>query len=194
MTPAEMSERLDAVRVETMTWTTDPRDWGRDDVDDAVEVWHRLHRLIGDLAILRRDHARVLARRIDDEHSATTRDGRITVHRQTERTDQWNGSDVIDALAVPMIDANGEVLPAIPADSARAVIPACEQGATSSRWKITELRKVVENADDFRRTVYGETTIALGPLPRALRRSARPLADPDELSTEPPGASTGTGV
>ena len=174
MTPSEMSDAVDAVRVEAMTWTTDPREWGRDELDDAVEVWNRLDRLIADLTILRRDHALVLARRVDDEHIAVTRDGRITVHRTTPRTEQWDGAAVIDALATPMVDPNGELVPAIPADVVRAVVPACNEGATSSKWKVTALRKVVGNVDDYRHVVYGETTIGAGPLPRALRRTARP--------------------
>jgi hypothetical protein len=182
-----MSDRIDTARVEATAWTTDPRDWGRDELDDAVEVWNRLNGLIGDLTILRRDHALVLARRLDDEHTAVTRDGRVTVHRTTPRSEQWDGSDVIDELSVPMVDPDGDIIPAIPADIVRAVVPACQQGSTSSKWKITELRKIVDNPERFRRIEYGETTIAAGPLPVALRRTARP---PDEIVTEPSGLST----
>jgi hypothetical protein len=178
-----MSNALDQVKVQISMLTTDPREWSRDDVDMAAEVWHRLDRLITDLMILRRDHGIVLAHRVDDEFTALTRDGNITLHRKPEKTEQWDGAGVLDDLAQPMIDANGEKVDAVPADTLRKVLPACEPGKVSSKWKRTALRQVVPGVEDSRLTVTdGEVLIARGPRwqrPKA-KKTTPPPALPDQ--------------
>jgi hypothetical protein len=188
----EMAARVRAVSAEVFSWTADPRDWGRDEVDDAVAVWDALDRLIDSLTILRRDHAVVLARRVDDQYTANG----VTIHREVPMTEEWNGSDVLDAMSETVIDANGEAIQAIPVEDARAVLPACLPGQTSSRWKITELRQRIPRPEQHRKRVYGDAYVARGPLAAAARRrkpSAVHQAD-TELSTELPGSSTSTGV
>ena len=175
MTPQELSDRIAAVLVEVAQWTIDPRDWGRSDLDGAVEVWDRLDRLMTDLAVLRRDHAVVLARRIDNEAKAYTRDGSIVIHRDIPRNERWDGHRVIGELAAPLVDTTtGEMVQAVPIDVLRDVLPACGQGATSSKWKITALRKVLQNPEDFREVDYGDAVIARGPLPSRVRNTKPP--------------------
>lgn len=176
MTPTEMADALDAVAVQIAALTTDPREWGRDDLQGAVEVWDRIDRLITDLVILRRDHGIVLARRIPDEYRAETRNGVVTLHREPSVSVEWDGWELTAALAEPMINTDGERIEAIPLDDVRAVVPACGQGATSSKWKITELRQRLTDADKFRRTTFGDTTVARGPQYR--RRSTPPVHEP----------------
>lgn len=178
MTPQELSDRIADVLLEVAAWTADPRDWGRPDLDGAVEVWDRLDRLITDLTILRRDHAVVLARRIDNEQTAFTRDGRIVIHRDTPRTERWDGHSLLGELADRIVDVNGEIHEAIDVDVARAVIPACVQGQTSSRWKVTELRKVVQNPEQFREVDYGDAVVARGPTPGRARNRRPPKLQP----------------
>ena len=180
MTPQELSDRIAAVMVEVASWSADPRDWGRSDLDGAVEVWDRLDRLMTDLAVLRRDHAVVLGRRVNDEQTAFTRDGRVTIHRDVPRNERWDGHAVIGELAESLINKEtGEVVDAVDVETLRAVIPACVQGQTSSRWKITELRKVMQQPEAFREVDYGDAVIARGPL-SARVRYARPPAEPAE--------------
>ena len=181
MTPQELSDRIADVMVEVATWTADPRDWGRSDLDGAVEVWDRLDRLMTDLAVLRRDHAVVLGRRVDDQQTAFTRDGRVTIHRDVPRTERWDGHGLLGELASTLVDtASGEIVDAVPVDVLRAVVPACGQGATSSKWKISELRKVLQQPEAFREVDYGDAVIARGPIPSRVR-NARPPAvqEPD---------------
>jgi hypothetical protein len=189
MTPQELSDRIADVMVEVTTWTADPRDWGRSDLDGAVEVWDRLDRLMTDLAVLRRDHAVVLARRVDNEQTAYTRDGRITIHRAVPSTERWEGHELLGELAETLVDTTtGERVPAVELNVLRAVIPACGQGQTSSRWKVTELRKVMENPERYREVDYGDAVIARGPIPSRVR-NARPPAvqgsdtEPEKLPT-----------
>jgi hypothetical protein len=176
MTPQEMADKLDEISVRLSMLTTDPREWGRGDVDASVEVWHRLDRLITDLSILRRDHGIVLGHRIPDEFTALTRDGTITVHRQTETSHQWDGDGVITDLSTPMIDTEtGELTAAIPADVLRKVLPACGPGATSSKWNVTALRQVVPKSEGTRhKVVYGETLIGRGGLRAKNRKPRKP--------------------
>jgi hypothetical protein len=174
-----MSDAIAEVAGVVAYWgeTTDPRDWGRDDLDAAIEVWSRLDRLITDLGILRRDHAIVLGRRVDNEQSATTRDGRVTIHRDLPRTERWDGHRVLGELAAPLIDtATGEVVNAVDVEVLRRVVPACVQGQTSSRWKISELRKVLPQPEQFREVVYGDAVVARGPLSGPVR-NARPPSE-----------------
>lgn len=191
MTPNELSDRIAAVRVEVASWTTDPRDWGRPDLDGSGEVWDRLDRLIVDLTILRRDHAVVLARRVGDQATLYTRDGSVTVHRDVPRTERWDGHELLGKLAVRLISPDGEIVEAVPVDVARAVIPACVQGQTSSRWKITELRKVLDDPESFREVDYGDAVIARGPLPSRVR-NAKPPPEP-AMSTDHPQLDVQTG-
>lgn len=184
MTPREFSDRIDAVLTEVASWTTDPREWGRPDLDGAGEVWDRLDRLITDLTILRRDHAVVLAHRIDDQQTLYTRDGTVIVHRDVPRTERWDGHAVLGALGDEMVSRDGEIVDAIPVDVARAVLPACVQGQTSSRWKITELRKVLDAPESFREVDYGDAVIARGPLPSRVRH-ARPPAVHEAATVDP---------
>ena len=175
MTPTEMADAIAAARTEVATWTSDPRDWGRADMDRAAEVWDRLDRLITDLTILRRDHGLVLARRVDDEFTALTRDGLLTVHRAVETSDQWDGDGVIDDMSEPLADANGEIVDAIRSDVLRDVLPACEPGATSSRWKVTAIRKRYPTVEKTRRrVVYGDAVIARGGK-RSSQRHRKPI-------------------
>lgn len=185
MTPQELSDRIAGVMVEVASWTADPRDWGRSDLDGAVEVWDRLDRLMTDLAVLRRDHAVVLGRRVDDQQTAFTRDGRVTIHRDVPRTERWDGHELLGELASPLIDGDtGEVLDAVPVDVLRAVVPACVQGQTSSRWKITELRKVVQNPERYREVDYGDALVARGPLPSRVRNAKPPPVQGADTSDE----------
>jgi hypothetical protein len=185
VTPQELSDRIAAVMVEVTSWSADPREWGRSDLDGAVEVWDRLDRLMTDLAVLRRDHAVVLGRRVDNEQTAFTRDGRVTVHRDVPRNERWDGHRVLGELAEPLVDTTtGEVVDAVAVDVLRAVIPACVQGQTSSRWKITELRKVMQQPEAFREVDYGDAVIARGPLPLRVRNARPPAesaAEPEEV-------------
>jgi len=178
VTPQELSDRIAAVMVEVATWMVDPSEWGRDDLDTAIEVWNRLDRLMIDLAVLRRDHARVLARRVDNEQTVITRDGSVTIHRDVPRNEKWDGHRVLGELAAPLIDADtGEVVEAVDVEVLRRVIPACVQGQTSSRWKITELRKEMQNPEHLRSVEYGDAVIARGPMPGQVKH-ARPPKDP----------------
>lgn len=173
-TPNELSDRIAAVLTEVSLWSTDPREWGRSDLDGAAEVWSRLDRLITDLTILRRDHAVVLARRIDDQQTLYTRDGAITVHRDVPRTERWDGHRLLGELAERIVDVNGEIHEAVPVDVLRSVVPACVQGQTSSRWKVTELRKVLDQPEQYREVDYGDAVIARGPLPSRVRHARPP--------------------
>jgi hypothetical protein len=178
VTPQELSDRIAGVLVEVAQWSADPRDWGRPDLDGAVEVWDRIDRLMTDLAILRRDHSVTLARRINNEQTAYTRDGSITIHRDVPRNERWDGHRVLGELAIPLVDATtGEMVEAVPVDIARAVIPACVEGQTSSRWKVTELRKIGLQPETFREVDYGDAVVARGPLPSRVRH-ARPPVEP----------------
>ena len=163
MTPSEMSDVLGRIADQVGNLTTDPREWGRGDVDASIEVWNRLDKIITDLTILRRDHAVVAATRIDDEHTAVTRDGIITVHRDTETTTVWDGAGVLDDLAQTVIDANGERIDAVPVDTLRKVIPACEPGKTSSKWRVRDLAQVSPGIVRARSKVTdGDTMIKRG--------------------------------
>lgn len=182
VSPEELSDRIADVAAEVATWSDiDPRDWGRGDLDGAVEVWDRLDRLMIDLAILRRDHALTLARRVDNEQKAYTRDGPVMIHRDVPRNERWDGHRVLGELAEHLVNVDGELIDAVPVEVLRAVLPACVQGQTSSRWKITELRKVLEQPEAFREVDYGDAVIARGPVPSRVRNS-RP---PDERNTQP---------
>jgi len=176
MTPQEMSDAIAEVAAIVIYWseTTDPAEWGRDDLDTAVEVWDRLDRLMTDLAILRRAHGIVLARRIDNERTAITRDGPTTIHRDLPRTERWDGHRVIAELAVELVDTDtGEVVQAVDVDVLRRVLPACGEGQTSSKWKISELRKEIQ-ADQYREVTYGDAVIARGPLAAQVRNTRPP--------------------
>jgi hypothetical protein len=174
-----MSARLDAIVDEIGMMTTDPREWGREDLQGAVAVWDRLDRLIGELSVLRRDHAIVLANRLPDQYTAATAHGAVTVHRNPLKTEAWDGHGVLADLAAPMIDGNGERLEAVPVSILRDVLPAVAQGATSSRWKVNELRKINPGIVESRRTVtWGDVLIARGPLPYAARRTVAPDIEP----------------
>lgn len=176
MTPQELSDRIAAVLLEVTTWTADPRDWGRADLDGAGEVWDRLDRLIIDLTILRRDHAVVLAHRIDDQQTLYTRDGAVTVHRDLPRSEKWDGHGVIGELADPMVTKDGDIIDAVPVDVLRDVLPACGPGATSSKWKVTALRQVLPSADEYREVTYGDAIIARGPIPSQVRHAKPPVS------------------
>ena len=177
MTPHEMSDALDRIEVAINALTTDPRDWGRTELDGAVEVWARFNRLIDSLMILRRDHAVVLARRIPDQYTATTRQGAETIHRTVPKNEAWDGHRLLGELAVPLVSLpDGDIIDAIPVDVARAVIPACEQGRTSSKWKVTEVRKRIPDAEKrLRKVTYGDAVVAPGPVPYQARRSRAPV-------------------
>jgi hypothetical protein len=174
VTPQELSDRIATLLAEVASWQADPRGWGRDDLDGAIEVWDRLDRLITDLTIIRRDHAVTLAHRISDEHTGTTRSGPVTVHRDTPRSERWDGHGLLGELAEQMITADGEIVDAVPVDVLRDVVPACAQGQTSSKWKVTELRKVLPKPEDFREVEYGIAIVARGPVPGRLRNLRPP--------------------
>ena len=176
MTPQELSDRIAAVLLEGDDMDRDPRDWGRADLDVAGEVWDRLDRLIIDLTILRRDHAVVLAHRIDDQQTLYTRDGFVTVHRDLPRSEKWDGHGVIGELADPMVTKDGDIIDAVPVDVLRDVLPACGPGATSSKWKVTALRQVLPSADEYREVTYGDTIIARGPIPSQVRHAKPPVS------------------
>lgn len=179
MTPHELSDRIAATQAEVATWTVNPAEWGREELDAAVEVWDRLDRLMTDLSILRREHAVELARRVDDERTSITRDGPVTVHRDIQRAERWDGHAVLGELAAPLIDiVNGELVDAITVEVLRTVLPAVGTGQTSSKWKISGLRKAMQNPERFRQVEYGTAVVVRGPQP-SQTRNARP-------STEPP--------
>ena len=160
-------------------------DWDRDDIDDAVKLWDRLDKLITNAMIVRRDHGVILARRIPDEH--TTGDG-ITVHRTVESHHEWDGHAVLGALAKPLVDTGtGEMVEAIPLTDARDVIPACGQGATSSKWKITELRKRLDPTP-FHKVEYGSSIIARGP--NTYGKNKTPKTPSPQAPTDEPEMST----
>lgn len=178
MTPAELVTHIAQVETDVNRWSTRADEWGRDEIADAVEAWDRLDRLITNLTILRHDYGTTLARRLPDEYTAATRGGAVTVHRSVSANHHWNGHDLIEALAEPMVDTTtGEHVQAIPVTVARAVIPACGQGQTSSKWKITEVRKRVE-ADKYHNVDYGDATIARGPLAYQARNTRSPAEPP----------------
>jgi hypothetical protein len=183
VTPEEMSARLTSILDEVTMMTTDPRDWGRADLQGAVAVWDRLDRLIDTLTVLRRDHAFVLARRLPDQYTAATIHGAVTVHRNPTKNDLWDGHGLIGDLAETVINADGERIEAVPVDTLRSVLPACGQGATSSKWKITEVRKVLpDEVVAARHSVeWGDTLIARGPL--YVSRNSRPPVDTGTSST-----------
>lgn len=168
MTLSELSGALQAVEDEVNTWSLPL--WSQPDLDDAVAVWDQFDRLITNLAILRRDHATVLARRIHDEYST----GEVTVHRTLPKSEKWDGHGVLTALSESVIDANGEMIEAIPLEVARAVIPACGEGQTSSKWKMGALKQHIPNATQFRQVEWGEAQVGRGP---AYVRNQTPSTD-----------------
>lgn len=175
VSPEELSDRIADVAAEVATWSDiDPRDWGRGDLDGAVEVWDRLDRLMTDLAIIRRDHALTLAHRVNNEQKAYTRDGPVMIHRDVPRNERWDGHRVLGELAEHLVNVDGEFVDAVPVEVLRAVLPACVQGQTSSRWKITELRKVLPQPEVFREVDYGDAVIARGPTSARVRNSRPP--------------------
>jgi len=177
----ELAAAVDAVETEVNKWEAPV--WGRDDVNAAVALWDSLDRLIGNLMILRRDHAIVLARRIPDQYTAPVGNGTVTVHRNLPKTEKWNGAGVLLALSQTMIDSNGEMVAAIPYDTARKVIPACGDGQTSSKWKMGELRKAIPNATEFRDVEWGEAQIARGQM---WQPNTKPVAEsPASAQVEP---------
>ena len=186
MTPQELNQRLTAVEADTATWATHPGEWHREDVDDALEVWDRLDRLIDSLMALRHDYAHTLARRLPDQYTGDTHNGRVTVHRTVDARHRWDGHGLVEALSRSLIDPDtGEVTRAIPTEVAAAVIPACGQGQTSSKWKISEVRKHVQ-ADDFHKVTYGDALIARGPLAyqaRNTKPTGPPPASPADAHT-----------
>ncbi len=160
-------------------------DWARQDIDYAVELWDRLDKLITNAMIVRRDHGVILARRIPDEY--TTADG-LTVHRTIETHHEWDGHAVLGALAQPLVNIDtGEMVEAIPLADARDVIPACGQGATSSKWKITELRKRLDPTP-FHKVEYGSSIIARGP--NTYTRNKTPKTPSPQALTDEPEMST----
>lgn len=178
MTAAEMADVLDQIQTAVDALTADPRDWDREQIDDAIGVWDRLDRLATSAQILRRDHAVVLARRLPDEYTA----GPVTVHRTVEKTEAWDGHAVIADIASPVINADGERIDAVPVEILRDVLPACGQGAVSSKWKRTSLDRIDPEIAKQRRTVtYGDNLIARGPLAYQARRRA---SRADTVATE----------
>jgi hypothetical protein len=194
MTPTEMSDALAEIsaRLATLGETNPATEWGRGDVDRGIEVWNRLDRLMADVATLRRQHAVTLGHRIGKgDYLALTRDGTITVHRETETNHQWDGHAVLGELAQRLADMQtGDIVEAIPLDVARAVIPACGQGAVSSKWKVTELRKAIPDAETrLHKTKFGDAMIARGP--GRQRNSKPPQID---VPNEEPPAHEGHGI
>jgi hypothetical protein len=169
---ADTNRRLEAIETDVNALRVDA-EWGRDDVDAATEAWDRIDRLITNLGILRRDLAIALARRTDDEHTAVTAGGLVTVHRRVETSEQWDGAGVLMALAEEVIDRDGELIGAIRLDVAQRVLPACGPGQTSSKWKLSELRQVIPKADEYRKVQRGAALIARGPQSAALRAATR---------------------
>jgi hypothetical protein len=159
----EVIARLAGIESELDSLLPAANSWGRDDVDAAVEVWDRYDRLISLLMLIRRDHGMVLARRLPDQYTTVLASGeRVTVHRETPKKEQWDGWQILGDLAQPVVNPDGELLDAIPVDVARKVIPACGQGAVSSKWKITELANLL-NPDDYRTVTWDDPVIARGP-------------------------------
>jgi len=182
---AEALQRVGALDLEINDLDIDAN-WARQDLDYAVELWDRLDKLITNAMIRRREHAVILARRIDGDY--TTADGAITVHRTIETSHQWDGHGLLGALAKPLVDTDtGEVIKAIPLNTARDVIPACGEGATSSKWKITEVRKRL-NPEGFHNVEYGSAIIAKGP--NTYGKNKTPKTPSPQASTDEPPAST----
>jgi hypothetical protein len=117
------------------------------------------------------------------------------VHRTLPKTEKWDGAGVLHALSQTMIDSNGEMVAAIPYDTARAVIPACGDGQTSSKWKMGELRKAIPNAREFREVEWGEAQIARGQQwqpntkPPVTESPTESPADPQEAPVDPQEAN-----
>jgi hypothetical protein len=168
----DTNQRLASIETDLNALVIDAN-WERDDLDAATEVWDRLDRLITNAMILRRDIAVALARRTGDEHRAVTAGGAVTIHRRVESSEQWDGHGVLMALAEEVIDRDGELIGAVRLDVAQRVLPAVGPGQTSSKWKMTELRQVLPNADEYRKVVTGDALVARGPRPAAMRAAQR---------------------
>jgi hypothetical protein len=164
----DVNRRLAAIELDVNALVIDP-EWGPEDRDAATETWDRIDRIIGNLRILLRDQGLALARRTDDEHTAVTANGAVTIHRHVESSEKWDGWSVLQALAEEVIDRDGELIGAVRLDTLQEVLPAVGQGQTSSKWKMGGLAKILPNAKDYRKVDYGAALIARGPLPRALR-------------------------
>ena len=67
--------------------------------------------------------------------------------------EEWDGSALLGTLAVPRVDTTtGEVEDVIPVSVLRDVLPAVGPGATSSKWKVSGLRKHGIRVDSYRRS------------------------------------------
>jgi hypothetical protein len=173
VTPRELGDRLSSIHGEVLAWDSDALlAWTRSDVDDAVEAWTALDALITDLSILRRDAGIALARQLPDEYQTPT--GTV-VHRDLPKTEKWDGHGVLTGLAEPVITTDGEKVDAIRLEVVAKVLPACGQGATSSKWKISELRKALPDADSYREVAWGDPVIAKGPQAYQARRTKPPV-------------------
>ena len=126
---------------------------------DRIDVWLIAHGVLDELRTMERSlhhDAAIAMHEIDKSYDELyhSRLGRQVVMRKRRRVtnEQWDGYDLINAIAKPVIDATtGEHTRAVPIDVLRRVVPACgSPRSTSSKWLATGLRGLV-NVEHYHR-------------------------------------------
>ena len=160
ITPEQYLTRVGWVTKVIDGLTAEPVEW--DSVDEQMDAWDQLERLQGDLAVIVRQHAVELGKKTPKDY-LHPRAG--LVHTERERSTEWDGAGVLDALSEPMTvtGGTGEVIDAIPTDVLREVLPAVKEGKKSSKWNITGLLAAGVQPDPYRRTRFGDKLLRRGP-------------------------------
>lgn len=124
--------------------------------DERINLWLVLDDLADELRMVLRDletDATLALVDLDVPEGRVYNAGHdvVTMGRRQVGGDKWAGWALCGALAVEMIDPDtGEMIRAVPLDVVRSTVPGCADDAlTSSRWRVTALRQLVDDAERY---------------------------------------------
>lgn len=121
-----------------------------------ADRWLRIRSAARDLAVIERDYANAVGSRLADvEYNRSEGyelpDGTRIRHEQA-RSERWEGRKLLRTLSTPMVEpSSGELIESIPLKVLADIIPGVgTDDQTSSKWKLTGLRNLDINPDDYR--------------------------------------------
>ena len=126
---------------------------------ELVDLLAELHAYERDLAT---DTGARVADHVDAGETYITADG-IPCHWSQPKTERWDGARLLRHLCRDLTDPDtSQPVPAVPLRTLVDVLPAVEEGKTSSRWRTIGLAAHGIKARDFRTVEYGPPRLAAG--------------------------------
>ncbi len=139
-----------------------------DGIDELAARWKRIRDVARILAVVERDYCNAVGDLLADrEYSRKDgyplADGTRIRHEQ-RTTEKWQGRRLLRAISTPMVDpSTGEVTEAVPLRVLADIIPGVgTDDQTSSKWKLTGLRNIDVDPDDYRTVEWKPPHAELG--------------------------------